>query len=350
MNCKIILLLVVVFPFFSDGQTPYMFRDTSVAVFHGSTRLTNPWASGMNTPVFAEIDLNGDGIMDLIEFDAPSFRVNPFINLGFANKTCYVYAPEYRPVFPDILEGWVRTFDIDFDGDMDLFSYFGGGISFFRNDISAGNGLFFTQISNSIQTHYGGFQTNVYESRVNAPALSDIDDDGDMDILAFSISGSWVEHHENYSMDSTGTPGQMKFHNIPICWGYFVLANNSNVAIMPPVLPTCPLYMANPYSRMFDSEEELVSNDHPLYQVEKGMRHSGSSLLVFDSDGDGDKDVLNGDILGSNVLYLENCGTPDSAWICAQDSFFPSYDVPAKMLDVAGPHYFDGNNDGKRIL
>ena len=44
--------------------------------------------------------------------------------------------------------------------------------------------MFFTLITNSIQTHYGGFQTNIYASRVNAPALSDIDNDGDMDILA----------------------------------------------------------------------------------------------------------------------------------------------------------------------
>jgi Secretion system C-terminal sorting domain/FG-GAP-like repeat len=349
MKGKIILLIAIsVLPYLSNGQTPYMFRDTSVAVFHGSTRLVNPWASGMNTPVFAELDLNGDGKMDIIEFDAPSFRVNPFINLGIANKTSYVYAPEYRPKFPESLEGWVRTFDIDFDGDLDLFSYYGGGISFFRNDFSMGGGLLFTPITNSIQTHYGGFQTNIYASRVNAPALSDVDNDGDMDILAFSISGSWVEHHENFSMDSTGTPGQMKFHNIPVCWGYFVLANNSNVAILPPVLPTCPLMAANPFRQTFEEEKSAGNSVTQLYEVNKVMRHAGSSLVVYDQGGDGDKDVLNGDILGSNVLFLENCGTPDSAYICSQDTTFPSYNIPAVMLDVAGPHYFDGNNDGKK--
>lgn len=349
MKTKLLLVILIsIFPSLSSGQAPYMFRDTSIAVFHGSSRLANPWASGMNTPVFAELDLNGDGKMDLIEFDSPSFRVNPFINLGLSNQSSYVYAPEYRSKFPESLEGWVRTFDIDFDGDMDLFSYYGGAISYFRNDFTLGGGLLFTPITNSIQTHYGGFQTNIYVSRVNAPALSDIDNDGDMDILAFSIGGSWVEHHENYSIDSTGTSGQMKFHNIPICWGYFVLASNSNSAVLPPVLPTCPLLEANPYSRIFDEDEEIKDNDDPSYYAKKGVRHSGSSLVLFDSDGDGDKDVLNGDILGSNVLYLKNCGTPDSAWICLQDTLFPSYNIPAIMLDVAGPHYFDANNDGNK--
>ena len=344
------IVFIMIFPFVSNGQLPYLFRDTSVAVFHGSSRLRNPWASGMNTPIFAEIDLDGDNKMDLIEFDAPSFRVNPFVNLMQANVTSYVYAPEYRSKFPIDLEGWVRTFDYDFDGDMDLFSYYGGGISLYRNDYSVGTGLLFTPITNSIQTHYGGFQTNIYASRVNAPALSDLDNDGDMDILAFSISGSWVEHHESFSMDSTGTPTQMKFHNIPVCWGYFVLANNSNVAVLPPVLPTCPLMAANPYRTYFDEEKEESNEGSQLYNTNKSMRHAGSSLIVFDKDGDGDKDVLNGDILGSNILFLENCGTPDSAWICAQDSTFPSYNVPAFMLEVAGPHYFDGNNDGKKDL
>jgi hypothetical protein len=349
MKNKLILLSAIfVLPFLAKGQAPYLFRDTSISVIHSGTRLVNPWSGGMNTAVFAELDLDGDGKMDLIEFEAPSFRINPYINKGIPNKSSYVYAPEYRSKFPDNLEGWVRTFDIDFDGDMDLFSYNGGGISYFRNDFSMGGGLLFTPITNSIQTHYGGFQTNIYASRVNAPALCDVDNDGDMDILAFSISGSWVEHHENFSKDSTGTAGQMKYHNIPVCWGYFVLQNNSNMAQLPPVLPTCPLMAANPYRQMFEEERIAYHNGVELSESTKGMRHAGSTLVVFDNGGDGDKDVLNGDILGSNVLYIENCGTKDSAYMCLQDSTFPSYNIPAVLLDVAGPHYFDGNNDGNK--
>jgi len=351
MKIKIVILFSLIIQVeLASSQTIFLRRDTSIAVYHGVTRLQNPWASGMNTPVFAEFDLNGDGKMDIVEFDAPSFRVNPFINTGVANKSSYYYAPEYRAKFPNDLEGWIRSFDYDFDGDMDLFSYNGGGISLYRNDFNSGVGIVFTPITTQIQTHYGGFQTNIYVSRVNAPAISDIDNDGDMDILSFSIGGSWVEHHENFSVDSTGQPGITKIHNIPVCWGYFVLAGNSNVAILPPVIPTCPLMPADPFRRMFDEDEFQDPFLQVLNSIEKRKQHAGSSLVVFDRDGDGDKDVLNGDILGRSLLYLENCGTPDSAWICSQDSAYPSYDLPAMMLDVAGPHYFDGDNDGNKDL
>ncbi|MBL0095465.1 MAG: VCBS repeat-containing protein [Bacteroidetes bacterium] len=332
-----------------NAQPVAMFRDTSIAVYHNSNRLENAWAGGMNTPVFGTMDLNGDGKMDLIEFDAPSFRVNTFINLGIANMSSYKYAPEYARVFPKDLEGWIRTFDYDYDGDMDLFSYAGGAISLFRNDYTSGTGLMFTPITYQMGTHYGGFSTNIYASRVNAPALTDLDNDGDMDVLAFSISGSWVECHKSYSMDSLGSPGQLLHYNIPVCWGYFVLANNTNTAVLPPVLPTCPLWVANPSART-PFEESFEPGSGPLSLATRQQRHAGSTLLALDMNGDGDKDILNGDILGNNVLYIENCGTPDSAWVCAQDTAFPSYDIPANLNDVAGPHYFDANNDGSNDL
>lgn len=335
------------------SQTVHLWRDTSIKVFENNIQLKNAWAAGMNTAVFATIDLNGDGKMDLIEFESPSFRVNPFLNTGTNAIDPYVYAPEYAKLFPAELEGWVRSYDYDNDGDMDLFSYFNASIALYRNDFTPGAGLSFTLVTNSILSRYTPTTapTNIYVSRVNAPALVDLENDGDMDILSFSISGSWVEHHKNLSMDSTGGPSNINFfNNVPRCWGYFVLAGNHNEAILPPVLPTCPLLPAAPFrfSNGSLSPRDLKGTYSQI--VEKSSRHAGSSLLAFDKDGDGDKDILNGDILSPNLLYIENCGTPDSAWMCAQDTNYPVYDVPAYIKQVSGPHYFDGNNDGKNDL
>ena len=94
-------------------------RDTTVKILttNGSI-LKNGWSCGFNNPVFAEIDLNNDGTQDLIAFDGFSARLNCFVY----GTNGYEYAPEYNSLFPQNLEGWVRTYDYDNDGDKDVFS------------------------------------------------------------------------------------------------------------------------------------------------------------------------------------------------------------------------------------
>ena len=351
-NIYVTLLIIFSTCSVSLAQPVNLWRDSSISVFHGNQRLNNPWAGGMNTGVFATIDLDGDSRLDLIQFESPSARINPFINTGLSGANAYKYVPEYRRKFPEGLEGWIRTFDYDFDGDMDLFSYYNAGIAVFRNDYGPVTGVQFTQVSNSILSNYGiGVPTNIYASRVNAPALSDVDNDGDMDILNFSISGSWVEYHESVAKDSFASPSVLKYYNVPVCWGYFVLNNSYNEAILPPVFPTCPYLPADPFRMTANTtiQEELGSGPYSI-AMKNPSRHAGSSLLVVDLDGDGDKDVLNGDILSPNLLFIENCGSKDSAFMCLQDTLFPSYDIPARVQDVSGPQYFDVTNDGKNDL
>ena len=318
-----------------SAQTQTFYRDTLVHVIDvNNQQLFNAWGGGLNSAVFAEMDLNNDGVMDLVAYSSTNNRIIPMINKGVYKKSSYVYAPEYVSKFPTDLDGWIKSFDYDNDGDMDLFTYYNASIRCYRNDINGGQVLQFTLVVPQLYTHYGTFPTNIYCSRVNMPELSDVDNDGDMDVLAFSISGSWVEHHKNYSMDSLGNPNGFLMYNIPQCWGYFALKGTYNTADLAPI-PACPLLPANPRI-----------NDANVLQ----KKHAGSVLCAFDSDGDGDKDLLNGDVLSPNVLYLENCGNPDSAYMCSQDSAFPIYNVPASMLDVAAPFYFDGDNDGNKDL
>jgi hypothetical protein len=337
LRLKIILIVSYVFlKSFSAGAQVQMYRDTIVKVSNSLGVMPNAWACGFNSPIFAEMDLNGDGTMDLISFDIQSYRLSCFINTGVVGASSYVYAPEYVQYFTMPLEGWIKTFDYDFDGDMDFFVYRGGGIAVYRNDFSIGMGLSFSIASNQLQTDYGSISSNLYSSRVDAPALVDIDSDGDMDILSFYIGGSWIELNKNFAMDSLGNPNQFLFYNIYGCWGYFYKDANSNKAILPPVPNMCPLIPADPW-RLGNANQTQT-------------RDGGSFLWAADLDGDGDKDLLCGDKVARNMLYVQNCGTPDSAWACSEDSLYPSYNVPSSMRDISAPQYFDVDNDGNKDL
>jgi hypothetical protein len=62
-------------------------------------------------------------------------------------------------------------------------------------------------------------------------------------------------------------------------------------------------------------------------------------------DGDLDKDVLIGDLDYSNIVYLENGGTPDSAHMVAQVYAAPGNTKPVDMFSFNLARYLDVDND-----
>jgi hypothetical protein len=304
-------------------------RDTTVKILTSSGAiLKNGWACGFNNPVFAEIDLDNDGTQDLIVFDSQAARLNCFLY----TSNGYVYTPEYNSLFPQNLEGWVRTYDYDNDGDKDLFSYIQGSIRVDRNEstTTTTTGLSFTNLTMQLNCHYAGTFPNLFVTRIDIPAFTDIDNDGDMDILAFSINGSWIDLDKNLSMDSLGNNNQFLLYNVPGCWGYFYKESSFNKAVLP-VNTSCALLPAHPF-RMQNNFD------------------SGSAIWLEDLDGDGDKDFLCGDKVGRNLLKVENCGNTDSAYACSQDTLYPSNTIPASMRDIAAPYLFDFDKDGDKDL
>ncbi len=333
------LLLIIALWIFSGIGTMVaqnLRPDTRPPVFINGNILQNPWTGGANSPVISQIDLNGDGKLDLITFDVVGSRLSTYLNIGHTGQINYRYAPQYQNKFPG-LHDWVRTYDFDCDGDLDLFTYGNAGITVYQNDYSTATGLKFSLFTNQINTYYGSIQTNLYVNGVTIPAFADVDGDGDMDILSFPVSGSWVEFHKNYAMDSTGNCAGLLFHiqfhypsSIPEMWGHFFLSGMSNVAMLNIQRPAPP----DP----FNQQTKLTNHD----------LHSGSALWGFDFECDNDIDLFNGDILGSNLLFLKNGGPPDS--MVTQDTLFPSYDTPVHMENIPCPALLDVDNDGKKDL
>jgi hypothetical protein len=317
-----ILILALCFSIKLSAQTPVLGLDPRFPVTVGGNALKFPWTGGVNSPIFNQIDLDGDGDLDLFLFDRVGGRISTFLNDGIAQQSSYTYAPQFQPMLPEIHD-WVRTVDFDCDGDLDIFTYTNTAIGVFRNDFTSSGGLSFTLVSSQLTSLYDTISASIYVTQVNLPAFVDVDGDSDLDIITFTSSGNFLEYHKNYSFDSTGVCGGLTFCIEPDCWGKFKLSGLSNVASL-------------------NEDCATINRNQHL--------HAGSVLAAFDQGCDGDIDLLNGDILGENMLFLENGGTADSALITAQDSAFPSYDVPVDMQNLPGPHYLDIDNDGSKDL
>ena len=82
--------------------------------------LKYPWAGGLNSCQFGKIDIDLDGIKDLVIFDRQGSRILPFINDGIPDSVSYTFHPELASLFP-ALHDWVYFYDYDCDGKEDIF-------------------------------------------------------------------------------------------------------------------------------------------------------------------------------------------------------------------------------------
>ena len=82
----------------------------------------------MNSVRFSEIDLNLDGIPDLVAFEKHGNRIVPFLQ----SDGHYLYAPQYVRCFPKPHD-WMILKDYNQDGKADIFTYGLAGIAVYKN-------------------------------------------------------------------------------------------------------------------------------------------------------------------------------------------------------------------------
>ena len=339
------IALFVVITVNNTNAQPYT-KVKGPKVYIGGNQLPMAWVGGLNSPIFNEVDLNLDGINDLVLFSIQSsttfpgsHRIETFINHGTPNQVDYEYAPEYISKFPDV-HHWMVMADYNCDGQNDIFSYsYFGGVEVYRNDNSISGGLKFTQVTSLLYSTYGGgAYANLYVAQNSLPAIFDVNNDGDLDILTFKLAGVSVEYHENQSKELYGNCDSLKFIEQTGCFGKFSLSAFSNIAVLG---QSCSFRMAG----TSDSGTVVISP--------ATVQHSGSCIAAFDNQNDGDVDFMNGDILGNNnLLYLENGGSIPGIndTMIYQDTLYPAYDLPVNYVSLPAPYYLDVNNDGNKDL
>jgi hypothetical protein len=300
------------------------------------------WAGGLNFPQFSSIDLDQDGQQDLFVFDRSGNKPVFLLNVGAPGQATYVPTHAYENVYPfPLLHDWALLRDYNCDGKADIFAYTNGAFAVYRNTSDA-NGLSFTLADDQVGSNYVPTQSpNLFITNIDIPGIVDIDGDGDLDVVTFSIWGAnYLEYHKNLSMEEYGTCDSLIYEVRSRCWGSFVESIESNsLALNVPCTGNVP-----------DPEMPTHIGAGGIHPESSQRAHSGSTVLPLDLDGDGDMDLILGDYASPDLMALTNGGTVAHALMTSVDTLFPAYDVQAYFDQFLAPFHVDVDNDGKRDL
>jgi len=318
----ILIVFTLITSCFQSFAQQAFHQTQEIQVSKNNTFLVNPWAGGANVPQLSEIDLNKDGILDLIIFDKNGDQINCFINNGTQGEVDYHYAPAYNAFFPP-LEDWVLLRDYNCDGKMDVFTSENGAIRVYKNSNTTEELSF--ELIGTILTDRGSGPTNLYVSSVDIPHIGDLDFDGDLDVLTFSIIGSHVEWHKNNSIEKYGICDSLDFTLADDCWGDF--------------------------SENF-SDNSVTLNDCGKSQssAPKEAKHSGSTVTALDLNDDSYFELLLGDVTFDNLVMLENSASTENALMVSQDVNFPNYNTSVNLTKFPAAYFLDLNNDDQKDL
>jgi len=322
-------------PMVLSGQN---FDRIDIPVFQNNKQLILPFTGGLKAGQFSNIDLNQDGVKDLFVFDRNGDQVLPFIKVGLPGSLEYRFAPEHISVFPE-MRNWALLVDFNHDGVEDIFCSSGvypGSMEAWKGNRDNNGRLTFKRITFNygipeiLQFPISNGYTQIYVSSIDLPGVADADGDGDIDIISFEADGSFASFYKNMSVEENLGPDSLKYVRADICWGKFA-ENQFNEDI-------------NLSSDAFSCASGFTGGGN------SGVRHSGSSLTLFDSDGDGDMDLVIGDLASSKLKRLFNGGTKQTAFITKVEQNFPTEDIAVNLDVFLAAHYVDVDGDNIRDL
>ncbi len=323
-----------------DGEWHY-FENTgtsSTPMFVERTGAENPfedaYASGRASPAFG--DLDGDGDYDALVGNISGSFVY-FENKGSATAPLFV-EPGDRLLNPFNLQdvGMLSTptlGDLNGDGNLDVLVG------------SLGGNFFYFQGGDAAAPQMNPFNLAPTDSYL-APTLADLDGDGDLDVMAADITG-YFSYFEN-----TGTASEPSFA-APLANPFGLQAVASEAA------PTfgdldgdgdLDAVMGNEFGTFYYYENIGTATapnfDEPVQGPFGLVPVPGFSKPdLADLDGDGDLDVVSGDVYGGLHLF-ENTGTATApAFTRPDDATNPFYLQSVGFSSAPAVGDLDGDGD-----
>jgi hypothetical protein len=198
----------------------------------------------------------------------------------------------------------------------------------FRGTSRGGNNIFIDDVNYITSNPFGDVNAYV-DPGGDIPGIADIDNDGDMDFFSYYIGGGYISFYKNYQKDE-GLPCDSIHINLKdACWG--------------------KVYQG------FTVEQTLgvaCNSLQPIVPPAK-VTHTGNTLCIFDHDGDGDMDVLNGGVSYNNIQFLKNgkveFAHPRDSMI-AQDTAWQTTGHSYYTMQFPAAFHIDIDQDGKKDI
>ena len=345
-QCTAVLAgLLMGFSFAGNAQNglPAFQPHLGAAVEKGNQVLSAPFAGGLNATQFAMADLDRDGKADLVVFNASFSRlkIRTFLNRGAAGNPKWVYAPRYAAAFPTDIIGYLKLLDYNCDGIPDLFHHGTVGVSVSKGYYDSNNELRFSFYKDL----YTPGQASVYVGNLDEPAIADVDGDGDLDVVSYSIFGSFMYYYRNFRAERNLPCDSMQMEIESGCWAR--AGQGINRKLITGLYSTCS---TNPFW------EAPAGNSTTLHaaEVAKTTAHGYNSVCLLDMDGDGDLDILNGNAVFSDLQYQQNgrigSVNPMLDSIASQDTLWQSGGKRVALSPYPTAYYLDIDGDGKRDI
>ena len=322
----IFTLLFFQLPLKAQDQQVY-YTQGFIPIKIGGFTLAQPFIGGLNSAQFQRMDINNDNIVDLLIFDRNDRKVLPFIRY---EDSQYRFAPQYEAYFPTGFY-YMITEDLNSDGKFDIFTLTeSNGLVIHKNITQAGDSI--PRFRNLGEQYFRNrnmppfpiLYNSIVLSKTDMPAITDLDNDGDLDIVSYDATYTIYVMYEDVRSDFGWDKDTFEFQKNDVCFGYFNDFNNSvNLGV-------CP------------------------YQEKLRPRHvGGASLLMYDADEDGDKEMVISNV-GVKPMYLLYNGKKDYSLeydsITHWDSIFPKNTRRAADYAFPSGYLFDVNGDGVQDL
>jgi hypothetical protein len=341
-----LLSLVCLLPFVAAGQgVGNIYReDSSIKVFQAGVQRQLAFCGGFNAPQFAQADLNNDGLKDLVVFEWGENLTRTFLNKGTATAAHYMYAPDYAKNFPPCND-YLKLEDYNRDGIADLIHKGGGGFEIWKGYYNAQGQLSFTFYR---QLRYDSpfvGNVNAYSQSSDIPGVVDVDKDGDLDFFGYDVNGGLITYYKNCQVE-LGLPKDSIRICIPSnCWGQMFQGfyRTYTTGILPGSGPFAQCSTFGTYScKMVDGQ-----------QYYKEAKHQGNCMLMLDYEGDGDVDLLDGNISFPDIQLLRNGKADYSKSVdttVSQDTLWQTGGHRVFLPQWPSAFHVDADGDGKKDL